>query len=1119
MITSQNLRTLLNRLKDNIGTIKNSVNVGSSVNDLGFNSYLETTVLKLYNITNKVNLINSNLIEKNYPAVDGIDIENKLMVQVTSTFSNKKIEHTVQKIIEHRLYEKYSKLIFISLTDKTTLTKGFKDKIEKMINKRFEFDFDQCILDLDNLYQSYYYKQEFTDIESAVNLLDNALLYKQTDIISGFFGIGVIFHDEEIENAFFITDTIIKEGINVYLTSNKLIARFKESNHPLVDLIIPVTPNISLSNIKFCITILSAAFNIQLQNGRLPQTDTIYSYVIDSGIRIEYVSFDPYMKYYKPIKGIIKSYRNIQINSTVGINKILDEMKSASAYSDIKIEEVKQELINLNSNFAPSVLNEGSSFILLNLKMQSQKDVELNYLILSKDFVLKDVSQKINIKHKIENIKNLNVLVPKDMSQKTRKRLETVGVEFKTDKVEYIDECLFDVRLSKLNQKSILSTADFISPVIKNGEDFLQLNDLVHWTFNNSDSSFAIINGSGGIGKTTVCQKISDMIIEQDERVIVVFIDSERYIDVFGKKGYNGEAEYDIYKIFNACHQYASHFDKNSFYLNCSFGNIVIIFDGIDEIISTIPSFSLFQFLQTVEGLRAGLGKEKILINCRDAYIADVYKFYNSHTDTKIKVYELLGFSEQLAEEFFYKHFDDVDKVKLCLKLVKEFYPDEECKDIMYKYPPFILEIIIQIVDSDFTYQEVDAGFSSDILLNTDKNDLVIYRICNREFIKKENKGFQLPIDQQILFLCELAMEEKGEIKRKDFVRLLEQIQVKDRADNIATGLSDHPLIVNKDDKFTFRLDFFSKYFKSLVIFNMIGRNQQAYISNQLINTIAFDCNFNSVISKTIVKKAKECKIYFGHCLSNTKELIKLIREYGNSHPSYYERSKKSISNLLLMVILSKPENYANEQIVIDLFGNEKKEVENFYLIDIPFFANIIFDFSGFYFSKSEIINYGSFFKCKFDSDTFFDDSCIISQVFSLNIVWKNLAAEPANFHKNIKGDNSLFRVMAFKLDSKTDFSRYFKDYLFAFYKSGQIVIDAIEKDKTAWSDYLKIETIRNILESVDIITKYETGIVYLNERYKVKVYKFVTQGLPFSQLNQAINLLKRFLSSDNSES
>lgn len=68
--------------------------------DAGFtdnHKALEELVREVYSETDGLNLINTNAIKSNYPAIDLVDDAKKVAVQVTSTANAKKVNHTVKQ--------------------------------------------------------------------------------------------------------------------------------------------------------------------------------------------------------------------------------------------------------------------------------------------------------------------------------------------------------------------------------------------------------------------------------------------------------------------------------------------------------------------------------------------------------------------------------------------------------------------------------------------------------------------------------------------------------------------------------------------------------------------------------------------------------------------------------------------------------------------------------------------------------------------------------------------------------------------------------------------------------------------------------------------------------------
>ena len=63
-----------------------------------------------------------------------------------------------------------------------------------------------------------------------------------------------------------------------------------------------------------------------------------------------------------------------------------------------------------------------------------------------------------------------------------------------------------------------------------------------------------------------------------------------------------------------------------------------------------------------------------------------------------------------------------------------------------------------------------------------------------------------------------------------------------------------------------------------------------------------------------------------------------------------------------------------------------------------------------------------------------------------------------------------------------------------------------------SYHDIISVELLTRILGANDIIVNAKIGALMVNERYRVKVNKFLSQGLLFSELSRAITQLKLHL-------
>lgn len=109
------------------------------------NIFSEYTLCELLNIVFDYKLINANLISANFPSVDLVDKTNKIAIQVTSTSQKNKIQTTLNKFSEKRLYLEYDKIFIIILGNKQ------KKYSNLLISPEISFEQAEQILDFKSI--------------------------------------------------------------------------------------------------------------------------------------------------------------------------------------------------------------------------------------------------------------------------------------------------------------------------------------------------------------------------------------------------------------------------------------------------------------------------------------------------------------------------------------------------------------------------------------------------------------------------------------------------------------------------------------------------------------------------------------------------------------------------------------------------------------------------------------------------------------------------------------------------------------------------------------------------------------------------------------------------------
>ncbi|MDD4330169.1 MAG: SMEK domain-containing protein [Aliarcobacter sp.] len=102
-------QTIKNLIKD-ITFIKEYIktNQESGFNDM--TRILESISLHIFNVTHSLNLVNKNQSKANFPAIDLVDDNKRIAIQVTINADSKKIRNTIEKFEKFGLNNNYEKL-------------------------------------------------------------------------------------------------------------------------------------------------------------------------------------------------------------------------------------------------------------------------------------------------------------------------------------------------------------------------------------------------------------------------------------------------------------------------------------------------------------------------------------------------------------------------------------------------------------------------------------------------------------------------------------------------------------------------------------------------------------------------------------------------------------------------------------------------------------------------------------------------------------------------------------------------------------------------------------------------------------------------------------------------
>ena len=111
-----NKKKTIDRIAELIARFRAEVETLNSQSLYDINIHAENVIIPILNFVYGLNLKNANLEEKNYSAVDLIDKENRVAIQVTSTANSEKIKHTLEHYKKHKQRDEFDSLLVYIIT-------------------------------------------------------------------------------------------------------------------------------------------------------------------------------------------------------------------------------------------------------------------------------------------------------------------------------------------------------------------------------------------------------------------------------------------------------------------------------------------------------------------------------------------------------------------------------------------------------------------------------------------------------------------------------------------------------------------------------------------------------------------------------------------------------------------------------------------------------------------------------------------------------------------------------------------------------------------------------------------------------------------------------------------
>lgn len=146
-----NRKDLLGKINTYLARFTQEVKQLNAASQYDINIHAENVLIPLLKeVYGYSGLQNANVQLKNAPAIDLIDYDSGVSIQVTATADADKVSHTLRKFTENELYKPFERLIIYIITERqTSYRKSFSD----LLPEGYDFNPDRDIIDNVGLYK------------------------------------------------------------------------------------------------------------------------------------------------------------------------------------------------------------------------------------------------------------------------------------------------------------------------------------------------------------------------------------------------------------------------------------------------------------------------------------------------------------------------------------------------------------------------------------------------------------------------------------------------------------------------------------------------------------------------------------------------------------------------------------------------------------------------------------------------------------------------------------------------------------------------------------------------------------------------------------------------------
>jgi hypothetical protein len=373
------------------------------------------------------------------------------------------------------------------------------------------------------------------------------------------------------------------------------------------------------------------------------------------------------------------------------------------------------------------------------------------------------------------------------------------------------------------------------------GPALVHLNDSV----TRADSPpLSLLVASGGAGKTTLLRSLSAAINEsRHSRVMLIEADTLKKLPRDQLRRSHVSSLFDLCELHSMALTAAGATpirvpsNRNVFDLLLISGSLLILIDGIDELLSMMSSsFELVPFVESIKALNAELGQTRVFLAGREDTVGTTVASLRRHG---VPIYNLKGFTSaevaQYVQKRFYKRRKEerlaiVARIQETLQSVSTAMDDETVL-------PFFVDALCELEeDANSTGAKLkfegaikermaEAGYPH----NVRAVDLLVFAIIDRE---RERQDWKPAVVRLVDVLKEFSSAHFGTARVSELSVVVDTYLAATATNSPVTEIfCKNPLLSVTNEVVTYRYDFLQSYFLGLWL---IEKLEDRSISSEL---------------------------------------------------------------------------------------------------------------------------------------------------------------------------------------------------------------------------------------------------------------------------------------------